>query len=145
MLGKPGEEHTDEIGDGRGGNANQERLDPGPPPGRPGDQYLPSEPMAKKVKPIIAVKVQIEAGAPAMNGRSGIEPPTMKAKKVMIAALAGEREIGGSPCSSVKALESAVAQMADMRPLLEPHGDGARPVAMLEMPGDPCRRSLPRS
>jgi hypothetical protein len=66
-----------------------------------GDQWLLSEPMAKKVKPVIVVEAQIEAGAPAMKGRSGTEPRRIKARKVMIAALPGERLTRGSPCSSV--------------------------------------------
>jgi hypothetical protein len=31
------------------------------------------------VKPVIVVEAQIEAGAPAMNGRSGTEPQMIKA------------------------------------------------------------------
>ena len=30
--------------------------------------------MARKVKPVIAIQAQIEAGTPAMKARSGIEP-----------------------------------------------------------------------
>jgi hypothetical protein len=49
----------------------------------------------------MTVEAEIAAGAPAMNGSSGIEPHSRKARNVVSAARAGERVIGGSPCSSV--------------------------------------------
>src|SRR6476660_203960 len=66
-----------------------------------GDQRLRREPMEKKVSPVMAVEATIVAGKPRTNGTSGIEPQTMKARKVMKAAFPGERLIGGRPCSSV--------------------------------------------
>jgi hypothetical protein len=66
-----------------------------------GDQRLRSEPIEKKVAPVISVEVQREAGAPATNGSSGIAPQRIKARNVIAAALAGERLTGGRPCSSV--------------------------------------------
>src|SRR6185312_2037590 len=66
-----------------------------------GDQRLRIEPMEKKVIPVITVEAQIVSGAPNTKGSKGTEPQTRKAKKVVTAALPGERLIGGRPCSSV--------------------------------------------
>src|SRR5262245_39764172 len=66
-----------------------------------GDQRLRSDPIKKNVAPVMRVETEIAAGAPAMNGSSGIEPHSRKARNVISAARAGERVIGGSPCSSV--------------------------------------------
>ena len=49
----------------------------------------------------MTVEASIVAGSPSTKGMSGIEPQTMKARKVVSAARPGERLIGGRPCSSV--------------------------------------------
>ena len=66
-----------------------------------GDHRLRIEPMEKKVSPVMTVEASIVAGRPRTKGMRGIEPQTIKARKVNSAAFQGERLIGGSPCSSV--------------------------------------------
>ena len=66
-----------------------------------GDQRLRSEPMEKKVSPVMTVEASIVAGKPRTKGMSGIEPQTMKGEEGQQCRFSGERLIGGSPCSSV--------------------------------------------
>ena len=48
-----------------------------------GDHRLLNEPMEKKVSPVMTVEASMVAGSPSTKGRSGIEPQTMKARKVV--------------------------------------------------------------
>ena len=66
-----------------------------------GDHRLLNEPMEKKVMPVMIVEAWMVAGSPRTKGSNGIDPQTMKARKVINAAFPGERLIGGRPCSSV--------------------------------------------
>src|SRR4029077_3523921 len=66
-----------------------------------GDHRLRMEQIKKKVSPVMAVETVIDAGVPSTKGKRGTEPQTTKARKVVEAALAEDRLMGGSPCSSV--------------------------------------------
>ena len=71
----------------------------------------------------------IEAGAPAMKGSSGTDPQTMKARKVIAAALPGERLIGGNPRSSVITVSTQRLRVAVMTSMAVSSASPLKPLA----------------
>src|SRR4051812_24686180 len=64
------------------------------------DHRLLTDPMAKKTAAVETVDRYIGAGRPATRGSSGTDPQIRKARKVLAAALSGDRRASGRPYSS---------------------------------------------